>query len=92
VPLPPEPPVDLSFLDSATEVDEQRRVFLAGAIHYARRACTLADEVLGAPGQPKSMGPELKRSAPMIAASAASACAHIAELLAAWPSSRPEPE
>jgi hypothetical protein len=47
--------------------------------------------VLGRPDQPKSMGPELKRFAPLIAAAAASACAHVAELLAAWPDDPPEP-
>jgi hypothetical protein len=91
VPLPPELPVDLSFLRSPAELDEQRRGFLAGAIYYARWTSGLADEVLGAPDTPKSKGPELKRYAPLIAASAASACAHVAELLAAWPDDPPEP-
>lgn len=38
--------VDLRFLNDPTETKEQRRAFLAGAIHYARRACTPADELL----------------------------------------------
>jgi len=91
VPVPPEPPVDLGFLNSPVETDEQRRAYLAGAIHYAQRTCALADEVLGRPGQPKSMGPELKRFAPLIAAAAAGACAHVAELLGDWSGSPSEP-
>jgi hypothetical protein len=43
---PDDPSVDLRFLNDPTETEEQRRVFLAGAIHYARRACALADELL----------------------------------------------
>ena len=58
MPLPLDAPVDLSFLDSPTALDVQRRDFLAGAIHYARWACTLTDEVLCAPDKPKPMGPE----------------------------------
>jgi hypothetical protein len=36
---PDDPSVDLSFLNDPTETKEQRQAFLAGAIHYARRAC-----------------------------------------------------
>jgi hypothetical protein len=43
---PDDPSVDLSFLNDPTETEEQRRAFLASAIHYARRACALADELL----------------------------------------------
>jgi hypothetical protein len=43
---PDDPSVDLRFLNDPTETEEQRQAFLAGAIHYAWRACALADELL----------------------------------------------
>jgi hypothetical protein len=56
---PDDPSVDLSFLNDPTETEEQRRAFLAGAIHYARRACALADELLEQrEGQAWSKSPE----------------------------------
>jgi hypothetical protein len=89
VPLPPDVTVDLGFLDSATETEARCRAWLAGAIHYAERTCTLADQVLGPAGNRKAMGPELTRFAPLIAAAAASACADLAQALAAWHDSPP---
>ena len=65
MPLPLDASVDLSFLDSPTALDVQRRDFLAGAIHYARWACRLTDEVLCAPDKPKPMEPKPKRNAAM---------------------------
>ena len=56
MPLSLDAPVDLSFLDSPTALDVQRRDFLAGAIHHDRWACTLTDEVLCAPDKPKPDG------------------------------------
>ena len=44
--VPPDPPVDLGFLADPVETEEQRQAFLASAIHYARRACALADKLL----------------------------------------------
>ena len=65
MPLPLDAPVDLSFLDSPTALDVQRRDFLAGAIHHDRWACTLTDEVIYAPDKPKPMEPKPKRYAAM---------------------------
>jgi len=84
--VPPDnPAVDLRFLNDPTETEEQRQAFLAGAIHYARRACALADELLEQrEGQAWSKSPEGRRAAPLAplaAAAAASACADVAQTL-----------
>jgi hypothetical protein len=80
--VPPDPPVDLGFLADPVETEEQRQAFLASAIHYARRACALADELLDPrEGQGWSKSPEGKRAAPLAAAAAARACAEVAQAL-----------
>jgi hypothetical protein len=70
--IPPnDPAVDLRFLNDPTETEEQRQAFLAGAIHYARRACALADELLEQrKGQAWSKSPEGRRAGPLAAANA----------------------
>jgi hypothetical protein len=81
--IPPDPPVDLSFLSDPVETEEQRQAFLASAIHYARRTTALADDFLRTPDglDRKHMGPESQRYAPLIAAAAARACAEVAQAL-----------
>jgi hypothetical protein len=73
----------VSFLNDPIETEEQRRAFLASAIHYARRASALADDFLRTPDglDRKHMGPERQRYAPLIAAAAARACAEVAQTL-----------
>jgi hypothetical protein len=78
--VPPDPPVDLSFLSDPLETEEQRQAFLGSAIHYARRACALADELLD-PGQAWAKSPEGRRAAQLAAAAAARACAAVAQTL-----------
>jgi hypothetical protein len=90
--VPPDPAIDLTFLDSPTEREERRRQAVAKALEYAQRTSALADDLLSqGPGKAYAASPEGQRAAPLVASAACQAWAAVARLLdpRAWPELEP---
>lgn len=77
--VPPDPAIDLTFLDSPTEREERRRQAVAKALEYAQRTSALADDLLA--GKAYSGSPQAQQAAPLVASAACQAWAAVARLL-----------
>jgi hypothetical protein len=91
VPLPPEPPDDLGFLNSLVETDQYRRVYLAYAVHLRGERARWPTRSLVDPTSRSRRRPSSSATRRLNAANAASACAQVAQPFAASPDNPPEP-